>query len=233
MSNTETNHQRVACTLMDVDEVNGVPFVNVSTDPDRPLCVSGPMSGDQAARLCSIPGYQSWDGDTVNVDRLITERGKRTQAEADVQQQTIEGLIDSNLRLSADLTATRQKLNQVTAADGSGGKAKIAELTDQLQKANALVLELQNGGGGDDGFAAKVAELQRDLNVERAKVAELEAQVADGATATDPAALIAEIRRIAELPQGFKKELGALLETIDGPGNDSDSGADDDPEEGQ
>jgi len=197
---TEQATRRAAWTSGVYEVVDGVPFANLG-DEKNPLCVSALVTDARMERWLSL-GYVEYEGDRGDeVDRIIGERAVRTAEQEDHRAKTIAELEDNNRRLSMDLVAARQKIAALVDGDQSGSQAKVAELADQLKAANARLTELEAGileaqeGDGPDVIGALTAD-----------------------------AVLNELRRIADLPQGFKKELQSLIALIDGEAPAGDGG---------
>lgn len=184
--------RRAVWTAGVYENVDGVPFANLGTN-DKPECVSALVTDSRIDRWLRL-GYAEYTGDRgAEVDQIIAERAVRTAEEEDQRTATIASLEENNRRLSVDLVAARQKIASLVDGDQSGAQAKIAEFADQLKAANERNAEL----------AAGILQAQ-----------EGDAPAVIGALTAD--AVLNEIRRIADLPQGFKKELLALVALIDG-----------------
>jgi hypothetical protein len=172
--------------------VDDIPFANLGDDKD-PFCVSAPAPDARIERWLRL-GYTEYTGDRGDeVDQIIASRAAQTAKEQDHRAATILSLEENNRRLSVDLVAARQKIAALVDGDQSGSLAKVAELADQLKTANARITELEAG----------ILE-----------VGEGDAPTVIGALTAD--AVLNELRRIADLPQGYKKELLSLIAVIDG-----------------
>lgn len=234
---------RVFITFMDVDQVGDIPFANIAGEGEAICCVSAPIDDpEELERLLRVPGYSIWDGDTDQVDSLIAARHVRTIEEKDEGSATIASLEDSNHRLSRDLVAARHTIGQMKEADRTGAQEKIEELVAELRVANERITALDAAGGDDDAVKAaleganeRVAEAEKKATDAAAEVDALKEKLAAASTGGAEAAskfqasLVTEIRRISELPQGFKKELVSLLEQLEGK---PDEQATDPPQQG-
>ncbi len=224
---------RVVITFMDVDQVGDIPFANIAGEDEAICCVSASIDDpEEMERLLRVPGYSIWDGDDDQADRvdsIIAARHVRTIEEKDESGATIASLEDSNRRLSRDLVAARHAIGQMKEADRTGAQEKINELVEELRIANERITALGAAGGNDDavkdaleGANARVAEAEKKAAAAAGEVDALKEKLAAASTggAEDAVkfqeSLVAEVRRISELPQGFKKELQTLLDTLEG-----------------
>jgi hypothetical protein len=205
--------------------VDDIPFANLG-DAKDPFCVSAPAPDARIERWLRL-GYTEYTGDRGDeVDQIIASRAAQTAKEQDHRAATILSLEENNRRLSVDLVAARQKIAALVDGDQSGSLAKVAELADQLKTANARItdLEARGEGGGTNGVVEQFEHALEQLELAKARITELEAgilEVGEGDAPTVIGALTAdavlnELRRIADLPQGYKKELLSLIAVIDG-----------------
>lgn len=202
----ETATRRALWTKGVVDNVDGVPFCNLG-DKDAPRCVSTLVTDARMERWLRL-GYQEYTGDDgEEIDHLIaTQSHRREVEEIDQRSRTISELQDNNRRLGADLSAARQKLQQMIEADHGGLQKKVDELVDELKAARERIAELEGSSTADGEI---VSDFAQELAAAKQRIAELE-----NAGGAPDAWLIGEISRIAQLSQGFKKELETLVETV-------------------